>query len=116
PASGATVRLRRTDYTKVIVLSKTAVVNYDNLITDQNGSFVLDSLDTGSYFIEVTDRTSEAVLINLAVTKNDTGLITLEPDTMQPFATIKGKIDYDAVTERRFAQVVGLERLVEVDI
>ena len=68
------------------------------------------------HFIEVTDRTSEAVLINLAVTKNDTGLITLEPDTMQPFATIKGKIDYDAVTERRFAQVVGLERLVEVDI
>ena len=55
-------------------------------------------------------------MINLAVTKNDTGLITLEPDTMQPFATIKGKIDYDAVTERRFAQVVGLERLVEVDI
>ncbi len=116
PASGATVRLRRADYTKDAVLAKQTITNYDNLLTDQDGKFIIDSLDTGFYVIEVTDRISEAVLIHLAITEADTGLITLEPDTMQPFATIKGKVNYDAVSDRRFAQVVGLERLVEVDV
>ncbi|MBN1127822.1 MAG: DUF2341 domain-containing protein [Chitinispirillaceae bacterium] len=116
PAAGATVRLRRADYVKALVLPKRTLRSYVDLLTDANGSFTIDSLDTGAYLIEATDKNSKAVLFQCAVSGGKKRTDSLRADTIRPFAIIKGKIEFDASTDRRFVQVVGLERLVEVDV
>ncbi|MBN2037370.1 MAG: DUF2341 domain-containing protein [Chitinispirillaceae bacterium] len=116
PAAGATVRLRRADYVKQLLLPKRAARSYIDLIADASGSFTIDSLDTGIYAIEVTDKTGEAVLLRFAVAAGASRTINLNTDTLRPFATIKGKVDFNARTERRFVQIKGLERLVEADV
>lgn len=116
PAVGATVRFRRADYVKELVLYKRLTKSNETLLTDSTGTFTIDSPDTGTFVIEVTDGSKEAVKLACRVSSQDTGLITLEPAKLQPFATIRGKVAYDPMHERRFVQVPGLERLVEVDV
>ncbi len=116
PASGATVRVRREDYTKNAVFHKVLATGYLNLNTDQDGKFSIESLDTGSFLIEVTDRSKEALLTRYTNTGSNGSEVILEPDTLRPFASISGKVDYSSIDERKFAQVVGLERFTEVDV
>lgn len=111
PAGGATVRLRRADYVKKVPLSKRTARGSVDTTTDAEGLFGIDSIETGSYAIEVTDNTGEAVLLRCDI--DTTRTFNLPPDTLRPFATIKGRIDHGAASSRRFVQVEGLERLVE---
>jgi len=114
PASGAAIRLRRADYVETLMLSNHSSHNYADMVTDSNGTFAIDSLDTGYYTIEATDRTKEAVLIRFTISGAKPWTIHLNADTLRPFATIKGRIDRNSPFDLHFIQVKGLERLVEI--
>jgi hypothetical protein len=113
PASGATVRLRPSDYiadTAGSSLGKRAVCRRD-AITDAHGSFSIDSVDTGSYCIEVNDSKSHAVLLFCTVSiKNPQ--VRLSGDTLRPTGSISGVLV--SAPDRAVAlyvQIYGLERV-----
>ncbi len=110
PSSGATVRLRRSDYvTQPPALAKAALYGADAL-TDSQGRFEIDGIDPGSYCIEVNDGGS-SVLFACSLAVHDT--LHLGTGTLRPYAAIIGAID--SVTGTAYAQVYGLERLALVN-
>jgi hypothetical protein len=113
PASGAFVRLRRSDWvTATPALAKTAIYGADAL-TDSNGRFEIRGVDPGSYRIEVTDGHA-AVLLACSLDVRDT--LDLGVDTLRPFATIAGTVDTAGrAGQRAYVQVEGLARLAAVD-
>lgn len=115
PAVGAKVRLRRDDYVRApaLGLQKIARNNADQL-TDKNGRFFIDSLDTGAYCIEVNDGKSNAVLFRAVISTADT-LVDLPADTLRPTGTINGTIPVIPGIADVFVQLRGLERLAERD-
>jgi hypothetical protein len=113
PASGAAVVMRRRDYTadtSGTALRKRAVSRGDTY-TDAHGAFGIDSVDTGSYFIEVNDGLSHAVLLTCAVALKDT-LVRIPDDTLYPTGSIIGVLaslpDTPVVL---YVQIYGLERV-----
>jgi hypothetical protein len=110
PASNASVYLRTQDYTVDLALRKLAVSRLD-AHTDARGMFSIDSVDTGSYSIEVNDVKSHAVLLNCVITLKDT-LVNIPSDTLQPTGTIKGvlpSIPNDSGV--LYIRICGLERV-----
>jgi len=115
PATGLTVILRRRDY----VTSPAAAIgkvqaDSGQTATDGTGGFVIDSLDTGAYCVEATDKKAFAVLLQFSVGAAKKP-INWGPDTVRPFAAVRGAIDPAASKGKRFVQVYGLERLDPVD-
>jgi hypothetical protein len=113
PASGATVLLRRKDY-----LADTAIepdVKYGDFRkdarTDIHGVFRFDSVDTGSYAIEVNDGASHAVLLECSVAGKD-ALVRIPDDTLKPAGVIKGTFTpMPGPSVAMYVQVYGLERV-----
>jgi regulation of enolase protein 1 (concanavalin A-like superfamily) len=114
PASGAFVRLRRSDYrSQLPALGKTAIYGADAL-TDSNGRFEISGIDPGSYRIEVNNGKS-ATLFACSLDLHDT--VNLGADTLRPFATLIGAVDTTGTANPQlFVQVAGLERLAAVGI
>lgn len=110
PAAGATVRLRRADYVKAVSLSKQTTAVSADAVTGSDGSFAIDSIDTGSYVIEVTDNTEAAVLLRCRI--DAAGTVRLPADTLRPYSIVKGRTA--SAGTGQFVQVEGLERLAEV--
>lgn len=71
--------LRPQDYT--VDLARKLPVSRRDAHTDAHGLFSIDSVDTGSYCIEVNDVKSHAVLLNCTITLNDT-LVKIPSDTL----------------------------------
>jgi hypothetical protein len=110
PASNASVYLRPKNYIVDLTLGKLAVSRRD-AHTDARGMFTIDSVDTGSYCIEVNDAKLHAVLLNCALTLKNT-LVNIPNDTLQPTGTIKGilsSVPNDSVV--LFIRIYGLERV-----
>jgi len=114
PASGAIVRIRPAGYVTNVASDNSPKSTLD-LKTDSLGSVTIDSLSTGSYSIEITDNSKEAFLLKCAIDNTEARQIITMTDTLQPFASLKGKVDYNLVTDTPFIQVEGLERLIAVD-
>ena len=119
PAAGAKVHLRRSDYvSQPSALVKSDVLRSDSL-TDEQGRFEINRVDTGSYSIEVSAPSTGtgpgvAVLFACAVSSRDT--VDLGIDTLRPWAAVHGSIDTSGLSGKRlFVQVPGLERIVPVD-
>jgi hypothetical protein len=115
PAAGAKVRLRRADYVRApgLGLQKTARNSADQM-TDKNGRFFIDALDTGAYCIEVNDGKSNAVLFRTAISTADT-LVDLPPDTLRPTGSINGTIPALPGIGDVFVQIYGLDRVAGKD-
>lgn len=117
PASGAAVHLRSQNYIANIAgagLEKITYSNYDTW-TDENGAFSIDSVDTGSYCIEINDGKSHAVLLNCSINEKKT-FVQIPDDTLQPTGSIKGVFSsspYDPAI--LYIQIYGLERLATCD-
>jgi hypothetical protein len=82
---------------------------------DAKGNFRIDSVEAGSYRIEVNDREHFAGIFNCDVAAGadvqDVGL-----DTMQPYAAISGSVVAPGfVAVPLFVQVYGMERFASVD-
>lgn len=112
PASGVSVHLRRTDFFKTDSSNEPVGRTIVDATTGSDGSFAIDSIDTGSYFIEVNDNSSKAVLLQCSIGTYDT--ISLDNDTLKAYSVIKGKIESPSAEIHRCVQVKGLERLIEV--
>lgn len=114
PAAGATVRIRPAGYVTKVSSGNNLKNNLD-LKTDSLGIVTIDSLPPGSYTIEITDNLKEAFLLKYDISGTDNEQLIDIADTLQPFASLKGKVDFNPVIDKRFIQVEGLERLIEVD-
>ena len=112
PAAGASVRLRPGSYLKEPGTAKKTSMDLVDTCTDADGVFVIDSVAGGSYMVEVTDNTREAVLLLCSVDTART--VELPDDTLRPFSSVKGRVVPGFTGGRRFVQVEGLERIAEV--
>lgn len=133
PAAGATVILRRKDYlakgigeglisTSILPevwLAKRGLFDSRGLFmaeteTDAEGRFHIDSVDTGSYRIEVNDG-AEGLLIDVAVDSADKE-VKLPVGSLGAVATLRGVLrTVDPAAGQYLAFVRGLERTVLVD-
>lgn len=115
PAVGAQVTMRRSDYIADMPegLGKTLWKKGDCL-TDSSGRFAFDSLDTGSYFVEINDRHTAAVAGGCSIAAGRR-TIDIGPSTLRAYATVLGEINIDAAPAAAwFVQVYGLERCVAI--
>jgi hypothetical protein len=116
-ASGARVILRRSDYlSDCQSLSPIDLHSQKDAIVNSFGHFQIDSIDTGSYYIEVNDRISRACLLTCKVLPgyND---IELGSDTILPYAMVEGNaIIPPGFSGTVFVQIFGLERRVSLDM
>ena len=68
-------------------------------------------MDPGSYFIEVNDGASHAVLLSCNVAEGDT-LVRVPDDTLHPTGTITGSFaSVSDTTVSLYVQILGLERV-----
>jgi hypothetical protein len=81
-------------------------------VTDDSGCFMIDSMEKGTFRIEVNDKHACAAIMEVAV---DSSSITVE-DTLHPYATIKGNAGGGAgAPEKRCVLVYGLNRRIAID-
>lgn len=84
-------------------------------MTDDSGRFVVDSIDSGNYMIEVNNGVSSACRIHCSV-DNDTGTNNLGAFTVLPYTAISGKIDTTVMpVTQRYVQIFGLNRIVPIE-
>lgn len=108
-AAHSTVRLRSSRYTAGTA-EKPVTSSYRNTFTDAQGEFTLDSVDTGSYAIEVNNGKSRAVLLTCAVSESDT-VVTLPDATLLPTGRIHGSCNAaPGDTTTLYADLFGIER------
>lgn len=123
PAAGATVSLRRKDYVAMgigetlirsevepeIWLAKKGVFKTE-VETDAKGRFEIDSVDTGSYRIEVIDTLGKGLLLDVAVT-SESDKIELPAGTARANGSISGTLrTLDPAAAQYIAWVRGVER------
>lgn len=83
-------------------------------VTDDSGFFIIDSIGTGDYIIEVNDRESSVVSIRVGVSDTSTSTISLD-DTLKPYASLQGNAGQ--VTDsslKRYLLIYGLNRCIPV--
>jgi len=123
PAIKAIVRLRPADYlssTKHLVPVKRSAVALTKMDTetDSEGSFSIDSLEPGSYFIEVISKEfaedSLTLLLKVEIEEPDESL-EITPKKLKKTGIITGTVALPPGDAEFWVQVYGLERLVEVD-
>jgi len=116
PVSGAVVIMVRAEYlTPLPQTTGSAKRGIFLTMTDESGHFVVDSLDSGSYMIEVNNGISSACRIHCTIS-NDTGTQKLGTFAVQPYAAIIGKIDTTGTSAaQRYIQIYGLNRIVPIE-
>lgn len=114
PSIGTSVTLRRSDYIANTAQSTPDARIYRDAVTGSDGSFIIDSVDTGSYFIEVNDHIANAVLLKCSITTSDT-FVAFGKDTLQPYSIVKGKAPSVSPDKKYSLKIDGLERFYEVN-
>lgn len=109
PAIGALVRIRPVDYLQPLAVDK-ARFGLSETTTDSAGRFAIDSIDAGRYRIEITDRDSSAVLIDIDID----AFIDAGEHVLTRYAAVTGRVEPDAYGAHQYVQVYGLERLAGV--
>lgn len=109
-AEHAIVRLRPAEYFKDTALIPVQALQ--DVYTDKNGLFTIDSVDTGKYTIEVNKNDSQGVLIRCHLVSDS----TLQTETLKPTGMIQGTLVTSVSgVNARYVQVRGLDRLVVID-
>jgi hypothetical protein len=111
-AAGALVRIRPADYFPQAGPAKTTGVQIDTF-TDNTGRFRFNSVDPGSYIIEINDGKGFTAAIRCDIQPADS-LVDLGIWTIKPYAKLFGSIDAPGTSSgRQYVAVRGLERLVQ---
>jgi hypothetical protein len=119
-AVGAKVYLRKKQSladTMGVLVKKSAAVDTATAITNENGKFVIDSVDTGVYVIESSDLNNNlAFKDSVFITDPDT-TITVPPDTLKPAGALKGVIRLSEGGDVRkvFVLAFGIDRFARVN-
>jgi Leucine-rich repeat (LRR) protein len=114
---GARVTLRPSDYRSGDSISDGSLKKIANTITDTFGNFKIDSIDTGSYSIEINFNDSIGTMSYVDISQGDRSK-SLATVNLLPLATISGSIDIcqDSLNVNySYIQVIGLERNVKPD-
>jgi hypothetical protein len=116
PAVGARVTVRRIDYVSTVngAPIKKRAATAGNGITDSAGRFTIDSLDTGSYTIEINDALANAVCGRCRIASK-TPRLDFGISALMRYAAVRGEVGGGAALDKRYVQVVGFERLAAVD-
>ncbi len=116
PAAGASVFLRRKN-TLFDVSGTLVKKSADTVMTDNNGRFMIDSIDTGAYIIEGTDGGNNFALIDPVFVKYFDSTLALPPDTLKPAGAIKGIIRLSEGGDQRkvFVLAFGLDRFAATE-
>lgn len=116
-AAGASVTLRSADYLGSINDNQYhAIYEKKETVTDNSGSFHFDSLNPGHYVIEINDGQSTAFLFSVSFNgpeESDTNAVL--SGTLQPYGTVRGRVDVKDRTDLPYVQIFGLERALQVD-
>jgi archaellum component FlaF (FlaF/FlaG flagellin family) len=98
------------------ITTKLPINSADTIMTDCNGRFTTDSLDTGFYVVEATDGENDFALIDSVLVK-DYDSTLLPPDTLKPAGAIKGVIRLSEGGDPRkvFVLAFGLDRFATTD-
>jgi hypothetical protein len=114
---GAKVIMRPSDYLSGDSTTDGSLKKCADAVTDTFGHFKIDSVDTGSYSIEINFNDSIGTVSYLDVLQGDLSR-SLETVNLLPLATISGKIDIinDSLNVNySYLKVVGLERNIKTD-
>ena len=118
-AAGVRVTVRRIDFLKdtsqvareLYKLSPDAI----DTVTDSLGWFVLDSLDSGTYRIELNDDQGFAKLLDTEVTTQQSDTFALS--VLESAGSFEGTINVQSLgaVEPVYVQIYGMDRVTEVD-
>jgi hypothetical protein len=114
PASGAQIIIRLSTFlADTSAAPKPVVING---VTDADGRFRVDSVDTGRYSLEINDRRGNAVLLHASVAAKDAQVL-IGTDSLRPTATLRGSVVLAAQTKLTSSHVLvyGLERAARPD-
>ena len=114
PGGRADISVRRSDYLSPLPSLLKATRNILDTVTDENGGFRIDGLDSGSYRIEIRKGNDWATLYDAKAARADKPA-ELPIRTFGPTAKVTGRVDINPDALRAFVQVYGLERLVIVN-
>ena len=111
PAAGVDIFIRSESFLKDT--SDTQAVSVPDAVTTSTGAFAVDSVDTGTYFIEVNDGSRNAVLVKCNVNTFIPGTMNLDTIQLQPSAGFYGIVDREniPISENIFVQIFGLDRM-----
>ena len=114
PVAGASVLLRPSGYVFPLVPSDTSGECAD-AITDISGAFRIDSVDSGSYVIEINNRCGFAVTIRFT-TPDSGGTEDLGISTLVRTGVVHGTIPAELRAGKQwFVMIYGLERIATAD-
>src|SRR5512133_661156 len=114
---GANVTLRPSNYVSGDSISDGLLKKVANAVTDTFGNFKIDSIDTGSYSIEINFNDSIGTMSYIDISQGDR-FKSLATVNLLPLATISGSIDIsqDSLDVNYcYIKVIGLERNVKSD-
>jgi Leucine-rich repeat (LRR) protein len=114
---GASVTLRPSNYVSGDSISDGLLKKVANAVTDTFGNFKIDSIDTGSYSIEINFNDSIGTMSYIDISQGDR-FKSLATVNLLPLATISGSIDIsqDSLDVNYcYIKVIGLERNVKSD-
>ncbi|MBN2035098.1 MAG: DUF2341 domain-containing protein [Chitinispirillaceae bacterium] len=113
-SSGARVTVRTADFVREDFPRSVNNHTRGDVITDSSGAFMIDSLDTGSYIVEINNGVSHAAMSECRIA-SETPKVNLAHRILLPYVTIVGWVDPQLIPGEQYVQVVGLDRLVPVD-
>ncbi|MBN1600655.1 MAG: hypothetical protein JW915_03550 [Chitinispirillaceae bacterium] len=119
-AVGAKVYLRRKQSladTMGVLAKKSAAADTATAITDENGTFVIDAVDTGVYVIESSDLNNNLAFKDSVFISGPDTTITVPPDTLKPAGALKGAIRLSEGGDPRkvFVLAFGIDRFARVN-
>lgn len=118
PVMDAFVKLRPETYLADTsgIIDTTQNSRIRDLRTDDGGGYVIDSVDTGTYFIEVNDGKSYAHLSRIEITNGDSSHITIPTCYLRETGRLSGYLQCDhSDVGNLHVQIYGLERLTQTD-
>ncbi|NLD92150.1 MAG: carboxypeptidase regulatory-like domain-containing protein [Fibrobacter sp.] len=114
---GARVTLRPSDYLSGDSIAGGSLRKFADAVTDMFGNFRIDSIDTGSYSIEINFNDSIGTMSYVAISQRDR-VKSLATINLLPLATISGSIDISKnsiYVNYSYIKIIGLERNVKPD-
>jgi hypothetical protein len=114
PAAGSSWRLRSADYVAAIPAASKKASEKSGAYLDDSGNVKIDTVDSGSYVLEVYDGKGLSVAFRFFA-PGDGKAIRLA-DTLKPNSRLVGNVPPDMRGSLSwFVQIYGLERLAAVD-
>ena len=90
PACGATVSLRPKGSLAIGLVKRMA--DTVTVVSDADGTFRIDTIDTGTYVLESSDGNGNMALNDQVIVGNTDTTLVLPPDTLEPAGAIRGRI------------------------